>query len=273
MQEAQKNTNQAPTIINVTCSHCKQQVRMHKPTRPGYYKVPCPHCQKSFAVKLANRAAEQAGAQGRAVVSCPKCLHPIAFRPKQPGIYRLTCPNDEHVFAVRVLSPTEGNSISKEKEAPADKKQSQQSEHQAPPPEPITSNNNEIKMPNHTESTIFMPNEKLACTSEAAIVLHRRLLQKLVFPLKEGNNIIGRPDDSNVPDIAIPNDITISRRSINIEKTPSQRGAGNFYRLTVLKSTNPVYVNGKPIATGESTFLNFGDKITLGKTILCFEEQ
>lgn len=233
-----------PMIIHVVCTHCKQQVKMRKPSSPGYYKVVCPHCDKTFMVKQANRTAHQAESQGKAIVSCPKCLHPISFSPKKSGVYRITCPNDKHIFAIKVSLPTDGNSIENKEEEKKGK---------------------EIEKPQQNKT------QPTDVNTTVCIVVQRNESSKLVFPLHEGHNIIGRPSETGMPDIAIPDDDTISRRSIDIETIPNPQGNGSFYRLTVLKASNPVLHNNKAIEVGKNVFLNYGDKITLGKTLLHFQ--
>ena len=49
--------------------------------------------------------------------------------------------------------------------------------------------------------------------------------------------------------------------------------SGNTFKLTVLKSTNPVLLNGNALAKGEAVSLNFGDIITMGKTRFRFDRD
>ena len=71
--------------------------------------------------------------------------------------------------------------------------------------------------------------------------------------------------------IAIKNDSTVSRRSVKIEV--NYTSSGNTFKLTVLKSTNPVLLNGNALAKGEAVSLNFGDIITMGKTRFRFDRD
>ena len=88
--------------------------------------------------------------------------------------------------------------------------------------------------------------------------------------LSEGRNTIGRYDEDVNSDIAIKNDPSMSRRSVEIYVLHSMKGYE--FKLTVLKATNPVLHNGHPIADGESVSLNFGDSIVMGKTKFRFDE-
>lgn len=84
------------------------------------------------------------------------------------------------------------------------------------------------------------------------------------FPLSVGKNVIGRYDEDAPTDIAIKDDSGMSRRSVEIEVFQTPRGYS--FRLKVLKCTNPVLHNNKPLLEGEAVSLNFGDSIILGKT-------
>jgi phage FluMu protein Com len=84
------------------------------------------------------------------------------------------------------------------------------------------------------------------------------------YILEAGTYIIGRYDEDVNSDIAIKNDMAMSRRSVQIQVTNT---FGNYsYILKVLKSTNPVLHNGKPLVVGSEILLGFGDEIVLGKT-------
>ncbi len=96
--------------------------------------------------------------------------------------------------------------------------------------------------------------------------------QKEKFQLFEGRTVIGRQDPMRHSDIEFSHDPEMSRQSLEIFITPNYV-RGNEYRLTVLRSTNLVYVNNFPVRVGESTFLQFGDIITLGNTKLLFDNK
>lgn len=87
---------------------------------------------------------------------------------------------------------------------------------------------------------------------------------KRTFALHEGSNTIGRQDTDTIQDIAISGDMTISRRSIDLDV--QNRDSAYSYTLKVLNAKNPVYVNNKPLHTGKSFTIFPGDTIMLGKT-------
>lgn len=88
--------------------------------------------------------------------------------------------------------------------------------------------------------------------------------------LKEGSNIIGRKDDTSPSDIMIEKDDEISRRSVAINVVYNDEKRDFIYELKVLRNTNPVYVNGRPVGHDEIVRLNYNDIICLGKTNVTF---
>lgn len=91
------------------------------------------------------------------------------------------------------------------------------------------------------------------------------------YPLNAGKTIVGREDVEMPSDISVKGDNTVSRRSVEIDVRQDERGYS--FKLTVLKSTNPVLHNNIPLMEGESVSLNFGDSIILGKTQFRFEKD
>lgn len=87
------------------------------------------------------------------------------------------------------------------------------------------------------------------------------------YLLEEGNNFIGREDETEKSDIQLK-DAYVSRQSLNIEVLLSE--SGYLFKLHVCKATNPVYVNGVEHGEGTFVFLNDGDTLRLGKTKLRF---
>lgn len=89
------------------------------------------------------------------------------------------------------------------------------------------------------------------------------------YDLKIGVNVIGRADAMSPSDIMIEDDMMVSRRSVSI--TVEASGGSYRYWFEVLKSTNPVLVNGKRHAVGESFVVEPGTKFVLGRTKLSIE--
>ena len=89
-------------------------------------------------------------------------------------------------------------------------------------------------------------------------------------PLKMGTNVIGRIAQSGKADIQITQDPYMSRRHLQIDvvKTPH----GIEHHLVEINSKNIIVLNGKPIQRNDILNLQFGDKLTLGKTDVYLEE-
>lgn len=92
-----------------------------------------------------------------------------------------------------------------------------------------------------------------------------KFLSKKVYPLSKGTHIIGRDDPDEQSNFAIK-DSTVSRRSIQIDV--NSIGGNLSYKMTVLKSTNPVYHNSAELSVGDIVYLNYGDTIKLGNTLI-----
>ena len=87
--------------------------------------------------------------------------------------------------------------------------------------------------------------------------------------LSVGKNIIGRNDKDTPSDISI-DDAYMSRRSISIDV---EKNLSSYtFKLTVLKAANPVVVNSHELHVGNSIYLNYGDTIKLGNTVLTFKK-
>lgn len=110
-----------------------------------------------------------------------------------------------------------------------------------------------------------------ASVVKGKLVLLRRGWLNKDYPLAEGSHTVGRHDDAEMSDISIKNDPGMSRRSIRIDVGLTSQGY--TFKLTVLKATNPVLHNGKPLMKGEAVSLNFGDSIVMGKTKFRFDKD
>ncbi len=89
-------------------------------------------------------------------------------------------------------------------------------------------------------------------------------------PLKIGVNIIGRIAQSGNADIQITQDPYMSRRHVEIDVVKTVYGIE--HHLVEINSKNIIVLNGKPIQRNDILNLQFGDKLTLGKTDIYLEE-
>lgn len=93
------------------------------------------------------------------------------------------------------------------------------------------------------------------------------------FVLNEGSNTIGRFDELMPSTVMIEGDLEMSRRSVEINVVRVKGQSDYFYDLAILKSTNPVFVNGRPVGYGKKVRLNYGDTICMGKTTISFVKR
>ncbi len=113
---------------------------------------------------------------------------------------------------------------------------------------------------------------KTASDPNAAILNWGNFLLKNKYQLTPGEHIIGRKDPLQKSTLMI-NDKYASSRSIRIDVIPvDENQSGFLYKLTVLKATNPVYHNNKELAEGSGLYLEYGDRIIIGKTQLTFNK-
>ena len=95
-----------------------------------------------------------------------------------------------------------------------------------------------------------------------------------ICELHMGSQVLGRLAQSGTADIQIGNDNYndkyMSRRHVQIDVVKTARGVE--HHLVEIGSKNIIQLNGKDIQRGDEIILNFGDKLTLGKTDLILEE-
>ena len=84
--------------------------------------------------------------------------------------------------------------------------------------------------------------------------------------LLPGETVIGRTDPNESSDISIE-DNTASRRSVKIVVTKGEQSGKYNFKLTVLRTTNPVYVNNNALYAKSSIYLNYGDNFKVGETV------
>lgn len=227
--------------LKVACPHCKQWLFMQKPQQEGTYKLKCPKCVSSFGVKVTASMLSQpkqvvpVESDSRKVimkVTCSHCKQPLKLqKPDKDGVYKYTCPKCGKVFAVKLVNSGQE--------------------------QPPSADTKEVKA-------------KDIKLSKGILRQLRMLRPDCRFELKEGDNIIGRKDNELKSDIQIEGDAAISRRSIQISVLKSERGY--LFKLTVLKATNKVFHNAKPLLEGERVYLNYGDTLVLGKTHFVFDK-
>ena len=245
----------AELIFKCLNPECAKPVRIKRPQKSGVYPVTCPHCglKKNLKLKgLEELLADSAPtpAQGQAgsetTVKDNSGKEQIEIKEKffVGQSYTFKCPH------------CQAKEIGFNSEKPGHK---------------------DIACPGCKGKIGFEVREKTkpliysdVQLKKGKLVLLRKGWMNKSYPLNEGKTIIGRYDESENSDIAVKNDSTISRRSVEIEMSLSL--TGYEFKFTVRQTTNPVMHNNHEIKPGESVSLNFGDSITLGRTKFRFEE-
>lgn len=95
-----------------------------------------------------------------------------------------------------------------------------------------------------------------------------------ICELRVGSQVLGRLATSGTADMQIGSDSYkdeyMSRRHVQIDVV--QTDSGIEHHLVEIGSKNIIQLNGADIQRGDEIILNFGDKLTLGKTELILEE-
>lgn len=122
----------------------------------------------------------------------------------------------------------------------------------------------------HAADVILTDKLKLQGKKGRGKLVWGNMFSRKSYTLHEGENYIGRFDQENPSDVSI-HDEYVSRRSIliEVENTPK----GYTYKLIVMKCTNPVLINGQAQEVGNSLYLNYGDTIRVGNTILALKPE
>lgn len=261
------STEQKPKrpIVNAACPYCGNSVKFYMPLKPGVLSFTCPTagCGKQFRVQVTEAMLLQA--------------NPATPKPQQPN----TQPQQPQPQPQAQQTPTQPKQQSQPK---AQQVQSQlqqaqakvqqvhtQPQQQAQPQQAQAQQQKRSIKP--TDSIENWTAEGKAGGRIAKIVVTRTKMlfmkERKEYDLKIGVNVIGRADAMSPSDIMIEDDMTVSRRSVSI--TVEASGGSYRYWFEVLKSTNPVLVNGKRHAVGESFVVEPGTKFVLGRTKLSIE--
>lgn len=239
------STEQKPKrpIVNAACPYCGNSVKFYMPLKPGVLSFTCPTagCGKQFRVQVTEAMLLQA--------------NPAAPKPQQPNPQ----PQQPQPQSQAQQTPTQPKQQSQPK---AQQVQSQQAQAQQ--------QKRSIKPTDSIEN--WMAEGKTGGRIAKIVVTRTKMLfmkERKEYDLKIGVNVIGRADAMSPSDIMIEDDMTVSRRSVSI--TVEASGGSYRYWFEVLKSTNPVLVNGKRHAVGESFVVEPGTKFVLGRTKLSIE--
>ena len=246
------STEQNPKrpIVNAACPYCGNSVKFYMPLKPGVLSFTCPTagCGKQFRVQVTEAMLLQANP------AATKQQQPKP-QPQQPQPYQ----QQPQPQPQAQQTPTQPKQQVQPK---AQQVQSQQAQAQQ--------QKRSIKPTDSIEN--WMAEGKTGGRIAKIVVTRTKMIfmkERKEYDLKIGVNVIGRADAMSPSDIMIEDDMTVSRRSVSI--TVEASGGSYRYWFEVLKSTNPVLVNGKRHAVGESFVVEPGTKFVLGRTKLSIE--
>ena len=249
------STEQKPKrpIVNAACPYCGNSVKFYMPLKPGVLSFTCPAagCGKQFRVQVTEAMLLQANS--------------AATKPQQPN------PQPQQSQPHQPQPQTQ--SLSQQPQAqPKQQSQPKVQQAQAQPQQQVQAQQQKRSI-KPTDSIENWTAEGKAGGRIAKIVVTRTKMlfmkERKEYDLKIGVNVIGRADAMSPSDIMIEDDMTVRRRSVSI--TVEASGGSYRYWFEVLKSTNPVLVNGKRHAVGESFVVEPGTKFVLGRTKLSIE--
>ena len=254
------STEQKPKrpIVNAACPYCGNPVKFYMPLKPGVLSFTCPAagCGKQFRVQVTEAMLLQANS--------------AATKPQQPN------PQPQQSQPHQPQPQTQ--SLSQQPQAhPKQQVHTQAQQAQAQPQQQVQAQQAQAQQQKRsikpTDSIENWTAEGKAGGRIAKVVVTRTKMifmkEHKEYDLKIGVNVIGRADAMSPSDIMIEDDMTVSRRSVSI--TVEASGGSYRYWFEVLKSTNPVLVNGKRHAVGESFVVEPGTKFVLGRTKLSIE--
>ena len=254
------STEQKPKrpIVNAACPYCGNSVKFYMPLKPGVLSFTCPAagCGKQFRVQVTEAMLLQANS--------------AATKPQQP--------NPQPQQSQPHQPQPQPQSLSQQPQAqPKQQSQSKVQQAQAQSQQQVQAQQAQAQQQKRsikpTDSIENWTAEGKAGGRIAKIVVTRTKMlfmkERKEYDLKIGVNVIGRADAMSPSDIMIEDDMTVSRRSVSI--TVEASGGSYRYWFEVLKSTNPVLVNGKRHAVGESFVVEPGTKFVLGRTKLSIE--
>lgn len=247
------STEQKPKrpIVNAACPYCGNSVKFYMPLKPGVLSFTCPAagCGKQFRVQVTEAMLLQANS----AATKPQQPKP---QPQQPQLQPQAQQPQAHPKQ-QVHTQAQQAQAQPQQQVQAQQAQAQQQKRSIKPTDSIENWTAEGKSGGRI-AKVVVTRTKMLFMKE-----HKE------YDLKIGVNVIGRADAMSPSDIMIEDDMTVSRRSVSI--TVEASGGSYRYWFEVLKSTNPVLVNGKRHAVGESFVVEPGTKFVLGRTKLSIE--
>lgn len=210
------------------------------------YTIVCPQCKKPFLVKVTSATPQK--------TTCKECGTVVYFKGKDIPV---TKSEGEHHDEPAL------HSIPTQKYSPIRRDESKNSE---------SSNSSLSENTPLDKDQGKKVGETTKFAKPCAKIVWGNVFSRKTFEIRVlGEYYIGRDDDEIKSDVMIKDDY-VSRRSLLLDVIP-KGGTECLYKITVKHAKNPVLVNGKEIAIGESAYLNYGDTILVGNTTLTFKRN
>ena len=211
---------------------------------------------------------------------CPECNNEVRICPSEAGEHTFTCDSCNTRFIVRVDAEADTFLPSKRHKAAVKQEQSnacigyaerEQARPQVKPARGMLITPVVAPEASEGEKTVVSNSQPVTPTvrESAGFLQWGGMFSRKKYTLHEGANIIGRKDKRTPSDLEIE-DPEMSRRSVRIDVIPESNG-NLVYTLTILKSLNPIKINGKAMDEGISLKLRNNDTIVMGKTTLTFK--
>ena len=267
-------------VVGFNCSNsdCRRLFKMRHPGKPGYFKVKCPYCGHPVVVKMPGvqtPQAEDVTDEIKTVESRRDTTSSIASVQGQSGDRK-----EEECERPRITDHS-GNAVISFSDYPDGNdgffvgrvaqftcphcrafKFSYTSEKTGAFNFTCPQCKGKVRV-NFKKPTEFIT----SCSfGKACRLVHMRSLwRKTVYHLPIGEHTIGRADFGMPSTISIDGDSSMSRRSVSIKVTFSER-EGFRYLLKVLNATNPVRCGRKFLCQGEEIYIGPGQKFVLGNS-------
>lgn len=271
-------------VVGFNCSNsdCGRLFKMRHPGKPGYFKVKCPYCGHPVVVKMPGAKApqlEDVTEEMKSVESCSSTTSSTASVLEQEGGRkeegerppRITHHSGDTVIPFSGYpGGNDGFFVGRVAQFACPHCRTFEFSYTSEKTGIFTFTCPQCK---GKVQVSFRPPEVMATPpfGKACRLVHMRSFwRKTVYHLPIGEHTIGRADSGMPSTISIDGDSSMSRRSVSIKVTFSER-EGFRYMLKVLNATNPVRCGCKFLCQGEEIYLCPGQKFVLGNSLFMLD--
>ena len=243
------------------CPKCQQKIETH-PAAPGLATTKCSGCGSRINYKVVVPPSSSLSVHVQKVTGKEKYQYRISETIEVGQSFSFCCPNGDCCRGISKVAPKAGDFVATcphcgykvaYKAIASDGQQTSGQQSGSNDHEGVTDN--------------FSIKQEIC---SGCLRWRRYGVWKLEY-LRLGITTVGLKDEDEPSDVMI-DDPTVSARSLEIEAEQSDQ-AGYTFQARIKRATNPVYINKRQYSVGDSIFLNDGDIIKIGKTILTFKIQ